>query len=327
MSEADDKLVVSAPRLVIPELEPGEEWLSVIVHVSDANFSSPELLRESPPIADRFQLSEDFWIEHLEPTMARAIVDACSPSNFAVPVFQQQDHTYAFVKRTRIPGVFNDFGGLDELAAVIAMSRLIHFTSTGLRYAARVSLVNDQVKQILAFQPRGVSVDIFTSKSSGRNWLTVADAARLKALMPLILTRRPLPKRVHNAHWHHEYAMRTYYVDHRWVFVVTGLEALTNTSPYQGQKKFVSRVRRLANLAGIAFTEAELGRGYGLRSGLVHGQQFLSEQTSRLTDEDSGLYDRLEETLRRTILHAFEDDTFAINFQNEASINSYLPIP
>ena len=105
MSEVDDKLVVAAPRLVIPVLERGEEWLSVIVHVSDANFSSPERLRESPPIEDRFHLSEAFWIEHLEPALARAIVDACSPSNFAMPVFQQQDHTYAFVKKTRRPGV------------------------------------------------------------------------------------------------------------------------------------------------------------------------------------------------------------------------------
>jgi hypothetical protein len=299
----------------------------MILHMSDANFAATELLKESPPVFDRFQLSEEFWIEHLDPTLARAIIDACSPANFGMPVMQQQDHTYAFVKKTTLPGLFNDFGGLDELAAVIAMSRLIHFTGTGLRYAARVSLMNGQVKQILAYQPRGVSVDVFTSKTRKRNWLTVADAARLKAMMPLILIRRLIPRRIHNAHWHHEYAMRTYYVDHRWVFVVTGLEALTNTSRYQGQKKFVSRVERLSNLAGLVLTSAELERGYDLRSGLVHGQQFLSEQTNRLSDEDSELYNRLEETLRRTILQAFEDATFAAHFQDEASINSFLPYP
>jgi hypothetical protein len=59
----------------------------------------------------------------------------------------------------------------------------------------------------------------------------------------------------------------------------------------------------------------------------VHGQQFLSEQTNRLSDEDSELYNRLEETLRRTILQAFEDATFAAHFQDEASINSFLPYP
>ena len=49
MSEADDKVVVATPRLVVPQLEPGEEWLSVILHVSDTIFSSSVLLKESSP--------------------------------------------------------------------------------------------------------------------------------------------------------------------------------------------------------------------------------------------------------------------------------------
>ena len=225
------------PRLVLSELEPGEEWLSIILHFSSAAFSFSSMTTDAgSPISNRFELSDDFWIEHLNPSLAKAIVDACSPANFQAPAFQQQDHTYAFVKRTQFPGLFQDFGGIDELAAVIAMSRLIHFTTTGLRFAARVAWVKGTVKQILAFQPRGVVVDVFCSRANRRDWLTELEARRLKALMPLILTRKPLPKRVHNAHWHHEYAMRTYYIDHRWVFIITGLEALMNTSPYQGQK-------------------------------------------------------------------------------------------
>ena len=151
-----------------------------------------------------------------------------------------------------------------------------------------------------------------------RDWLTETDARRLKELMPLILTRKPLPKRIHNAHWHHEYAMRTYYIDHRWVFIITGLEALMNTSPYQGQKKFVIRVGQLADAAGVDISGVDLERAYALRSGLVHGQQFLAEQSNRQSESDTKLYDQLEETLRRTLLYAFEDDSFAAHFIGRA---------
>ncbi|MGA3372419.1 MAG: hypothetical protein ABSC48_11740 [Terracidiphilus sp.] len=206
---------------------------------------------------------------------------------------------------------------MEELAAVVAISRLVHPTTTGLRYAARVSLVNGQVRQILAFQPRGVSVDVFWSKADRRDWLTIAEAQHIKLLMPLIMEKRLLPKRIHNAYWHHEYAMRTYYVDHRWVLISTGLDALVNIDPYQGQKKFVSRVNRLAQSHSISLTENELEKAYKLRSSLVHGQQFLSDQGNKLTDAEIALYDKIEEVLRRTLLRAFEDNHYATHFRDE----------
>jgi len=135
-------------------------------------------------------------------------------------------HTFAFVRKSRLPGYFSDTGGLEELAAVLAMSRLIRPTTMGIRNAARVAIVNGKVKRILAYQPRGALVDAFQSKQNDQDWLGVSDAQRLKLLMPWITTKELMPRRIHNAYWHHEYAVRTYYVDHRWSFVCTGLEAL-----------------------------------------------------------------------------------------------------
>lgn len=316
-----------APALMIPELEPGEEWLNVILHFTSDTLIKPELANESPPISEQFKLSEDIWIQQLDASLAKMIVEACNPTNFQMPIIQQQGHVYAFVRRTVLPGLFSDFGGMEELASVVALSRLVQPTTTGVRYAARVSLLNGAAKQILAYQPHGISPDVFLSKNNRRDWLTNADAARIQPLMPLILMRPPLPGRIHNAYWHHEYAMRTYYVDHRWVFVSTGLEALMNTSFYKGKKKFVSRVSRLAQMEGIVFSDAELERAYDLRSGLVHGQQFLSDQSNRLSDAEYSLYDKLEETLRRVLLHAFEDRTFAACFNGPQSIDNLLPYP
>jgi len=316
-----------APSLMVPELEHGEEWLNVILHFTSDTLTKSELAKESPPIRERYKLSDDIWIEQLDASLAKMIVEACNPTNFQTPIVEQQGNIYAFVRRTVLPGLFNDFGGMEELASVVALSRLVQPTTTGLRYAARMSLLNGTAKQILAYQPHGISPDVFLSKNNRRDWLTKADAARIQPLMPLILRRPPLPGRVHNAYWHHEYAMRTYYVDHRWVFVSTGLEALMNTNPYQGRKKFVSKVRRLAQMEGMVFSDVELERAYDLRSGLVHGQQFLSDQSNRLSDSEYSLYDNLEETLRRVLLHAFEDRNFAACFNDPQSIDRLLPYP
>jgi hypothetical protein len=315
------------PSLMIPELEPGEEWLNVILHFTHDTVVKQDLARAFPPIWKKCSLSDDIWIKHLDSALAAMIVEACSPTNFQVPIVGQQGHLYAFVRRTTFPGLFNDFGGMEELASVVALSRLVQPTTTGVRYAARVSLVNGVAKQILAYQPHGVSPDVFLSKNNRRDWLTEADAERIEPLMALILKRPVLPARVHNAYWHHEYAMRTYYVDHRWVFVSTGLDALVNTSRYKGEKKFVSKVKRLADSEGIVFTEDELERAYELRSGLVHGQQFLSDQSNRLSDAEYTLYDKMEETLRRVLIHSFEDASFAACFNDPQSIDKLLPYP
>ena len=57
---------------------------------------------------------------------------------------------------------------------------------------------------------------------------------------------------VHNAYWHHEYAMRTYYVDHRWVFVSTGLDAVVNTSRYKGGKSLSRRSNAWLTVKGLS---------------------------------------------------------------------------
>jgi len=80
--------------------------------------------------------------------------------------------------------------------------------------------------------------------------------------------------------------------------------------------QFVHRVGLLGTREGISFTDDDLVRAYELRSGLVHGSQFLSDQ-AQLTEEEINLYERLETTLRRVLLRAFEDRSFASNFKDE----------
>jgi hypothetical protein len=162
------------------------------------------------------------------------------------------------------------------------------------------------------------------SKAAKRDWMTAGEAQELKALMPLILTQEPLPKRVHNAYWQHEYAMRTHYVDQRWLLVCTGLEALqkTSSSGIGLTRQFSEKVRILGRMVGINFTPNELVDAYKLRSGLAHGQEFLSEQPAQLHPHEADLYDRLEETLRGTILRAMKDQTFRAHFRDDGTIDA-----
>jgi hypothetical protein len=319
-----DKISTSA-ALVLPVLEPGEEWLDVILHFADYPAKNSEAASAAPPIAERYYLSDQIWIERLDGNVAKTIALACNPANYNIPIIEQEGHLYAFVRKSRLPGLFNDFGGIEELGGVVSLSRLVHPTTTGFRYAARVSLVNGEVRRVLAQQPRGVSIDVFWSEGTHRNWMTVEDARRLKALMPYIFDRRPLSKRIHNAYWHHEYAVRTFYVDHRWVLIFTGLDALVNIDPFQGKKKFVSRVKKIADTVGISLSNSELERAYDLRSNLVHGQHFLYDFGQPLSKAEVELYDKIEETLRRTLLKTFEDASFASNFIDETSIGAFLP--
>jgi hypothetical protein len=145
--------------------------------------------------------------------------------------------------------------------------------------------------------------------------------------MPYLLERRTLPKRIHIAYWHHEYAVRTYYVDHRWVLIFTGLDALVNVDPYLGKKKFVSRIKRIADSVRVSASESELEKAYDLRSNLVHGQHFLYDFGYPLPKADIELYDKIEEILRLTLLKAFEDPSFASNFTDGNSIKGFLPYP
>jgi hypothetical protein len=321
-----EELSPSLP-LVVPVFEPGEEWLDVILHFAAHPAKDPGAVSALPPVAERYYLSDRVWIERLDANVARIIALACNSANYNTPPIEEEDHLYAFVRKSRLPGLFSDFGGTEELGAVVSLSRLVHPTTTGLRYAARVSLVKGEVRRVHAQQPRGVSLDVFWSEGNRRNWLTAEDASRLRALMPYLLERRPLPKRIHIAYWHHEYAVRTYYVDHRWVLIFTGLDALVNIDPYLGKRKFVSRIKRIAETVGVSASEAELEKAYDLRSNLVHGQHFLYDFGQPLPKVDVELYDKIEEILRRTLLKTFEEPSFASNFTDESSIKAFLPYP
>ena len=136
------------------------------------------------------------------------------------------------------------------------------------------------------------------------------------------LNASPLPDRASRALWYHEYAVRTYYVEIRWVLVSTALEALIHVGKRDSGRQFKSRVSQLANELGVrGFGVAEAEAVWSHRSTLAHGQML-----GQLSEPDRRLYELMEMTLRLAIPHALEDDQFAATLKDGEEIKKRWPI-
>jgi hypothetical protein len=132
----------------------------------------------------------------------------------------------------------------------------------------------------------------------------------------------PLPDRASRALWYHEYAVRTYYVEIRWVLAATELEAIVHVDQYHSTRQFKCRVSQLASelgVSGLGLLQAE--RAYMHRSTFAHGQKL-----GQLSDIDRKLYESMETTVRVAVLKAIEDDKFSGILSDPEKIKKRWPI-
>lgn len=298
----------------------------VVIHTNTSIFSNEEQVRKFPPVEERVDLSDQIWIGRLDLQAAKAIMDTCEPKTLGVmaPV-RQFAHLYAFVRELVGHADMHRWDEDNYLTAVVGLSRLIHPTSIGFDYAARIGYGSDGVKQVFPAQIVGISTEGLLSPNRQRDWLTVKDANSLRELLPSL--RKNLPTRVRNGFWYHEYATRTYYLDQRWTLVCTGLEAFVHTDRIQNTTQFARRLPRLAAEVGVTISEAEAVEAYDLRSRLAHGISFIATGTSSgPTEAQLDLYDRLEDTLRRAVLRGMRDESFADVLRDDDQIRARWPI-
>jgi hypothetical protein len=306
--------------------EPLPQGCYVILHTS----TGPSYLEEknnTPLIVsggDRFVLSADFWIERLEEQLAKHIQRACDPPNYNIDSVEQDRHLYAFVRRVADNEKYQ-YEGLDELFALIALSRLIHPTSVGSRYCAKVFHFGMEKSPIQAIQYKGVSPDAFLSNKH-LDWLSVDDAEDLRQILPWLSKDKSMHTRIHRAYWNHEYAMRSLYLDMRWILVVSGLEALITVGEKNSSWQFRDRVRQLAGEFQIDLTDTDLHNAWRLRSKLVHAESFLDGLGTILPkNQHSDLYQKLESLLRTTLRRCLLDEKFADNFRDDAGVEARWP--
>lgn len=293
----------------------------VILHIGTgpsniAQSVSPLVVTSS---GERFILRDDIWIERLDEELAKHIQKACEPADFNIQTAHYDRHLYAFVRQ--VPdSEKSKYEGMDDLFGTIALSRLIHPTSTGNRYCSHVFHFGLKDSAIHAVPYSGISPDTFLSDGN-RDWLSVEDAANLRKLIPWLSTK--MYDRIHHAYWYHEYAMRSYELDMRWPLVVTGFDALLNTKESQSGRQFKVRTKNLADHFKIPLTEDDLSKAWTLRSKLSHGQSFLYGLHTVLPQSaHKPLYDKLEELLRVTIRECLVDSTFADFFRDETAVET-----
>lgn len=280
----------------------------------------------TPQIATdgRFELSTDIWIEKLNRDFAIKVQKACEPAHHLIADDVWDRHLYAFVRRIPFiesPGHVH----LNELHTIIALSRLIHPTSTGERYCAKIMSQVGPDPPIQSIPLMGICPDIFLGDNS-RDWLSPADGIELRKLVPWIPETKLMRKRVYRAFWNHEQAMRTYYLDLRWNLVVSGLEALITVEERHVRKQFVRRVGQLAKDFGMSLTDDELHDAYTLRSQLAHAQAFLYDLQNVLPpSEHKPLYDRLESLLRAVVKRCLLDGPFGQHFASGPAVAARWP--
>jgi hypothetical protein len=305
---------------------PEMQFRDVALHTNASIFGQQHQLEEFPSVEQRIDLSEQIWIGRLDSGLAKSIMDTCEPKTLGIdPIIRQFSQLYTFVRELPQTSDPYHWDHDNQLSGTVALSRLVHPTSTGFAYAARIGYDTDGVKQIFPAQIIGISREGFLSSHRTRDWLTRAEAVQLREIVPAL--GETLPRRVHSALWYHEYAVRTYYLDYRWILVCTGLEALVHTDWKESKKQFSRRVTALASEIGISLSPSEASEAWELRSGLAHGASFLVAGTdSAQSASHIQLYDKLEDILRTAVLRGIRDQSFRSVLSDDDQIRRRWPI-
>lgn len=298
----------------------------VVLHTNGGIFrdGADRLLASSPPVQDRIEMGRGLWMGRLDADLANALLDTCEPKLLGTPApIRQYAQMYAFGRDLASNSEIHHWDDDHRLSRLVAMSRLVHPTTVGFRYAARIRQ-KDDVLAIIPAQLHGISPDVYLSPSHTRDWLTVDEAKLLAEVDAQAepLTQPSFPKRVSRALWYFDYAQRTYYADLRWTMIATALEALIHTGTQGGTRHFKYRVPALAvDVGAPGMTTSESGAAYDFRSRLSHGDSFLYD----MPQADINLYDKLEGTLRLAILKAFREPAFAAIFLDDSQIEARWP--
>lgn len=301
----------------------------VVLHTNAGMFrdNAQRLLSSFPPIKDRVELGAGLWVGPLDGDLPNVLMDTCEPQLYGIPQpTRQYAQFYAYVHEVDNNAELYQWDTDLRLQRCVALSRLIHPTTVGFRYAARIrhDSQSDSTK-IVPAEIHGISVDVYLPQSHERDWLTKAEAELLAHLVAVAepLQQPAVPPRVSRALWYFDYAQRTYYADLRWTLVATALEALVHTGKKGNTRHFTRRVPALATeVCALPLTTHEAELSYEFRSRLSHGDGFLSDMPTA----DIRLYEKLEEVLRLTILKAFREPVFATVFTDDARIATRWPV-
>ncbi|MEW6357756.1 MAG: hypothetical protein AB1696_15595 [Planctomycetota bacterium] len=281
---------------------------------------------DNPAIGSRYDVAPDLWIGPLAEGEAQMVLKACdAPDCWSgkIPWLTAPVELYSFVREEPPRGTTERWDEDARLTTCIALSRLVHPTSVGFHYAARV--FRDPSGAIRERDIRsgtlGGKHDFAYVAEETRDWLTIADADELRMLMSL-WPKSNLPQRITRAMLYCDEAAYCDHINLRWTLVATAIEALVHTDRMKSTKQFVKRVPLLmAEVGGSPISKREAEDMYEYRSALAHGEG-LNQSPATLKN----LYLKMEQLLRLTLLHAIQQPTFAQFLADPNQVKAKWPV-
>jgi hypothetical protein len=276
-----------------------------------------EYQRSRPPEAN-FELEPGFWVGFLPHRIKCDLVfDACYSAGYNFHPIRQYGCRYAICRRVQPEGT--DYYEWDKdgwLGRVLFISRLIRPTTIGTNLSAKLYFRDGELQTIVPGRTQGFGTHAWVvAESNWRDWLSVAEFEQLRDSIPKYLLNPPV--RVRQARKHIDHAFHSFYLDQRCASLVTAFESLLKISPYKATKQFALRAPKLAERVGLELKEAEAIALYEDRSSFVHGTQVSFTDLSK---ELIVHYNRFEEVLRRCLLQASTDASFAALFSSDHSV-------
>jgi len=292
--------------------------------------------RDHPPV-NGIDLGHGVTIERLSNADYKLMMASCDPRGhfyFGVPMWGQR---YAFVRRVDLDAYrANEYGWDNDqvLSAALALSRLVRDNVHCAEFAGRLVDHEDGEQQVIPLD--GFEFRLAYRYGRDRDWLDADEAEELRTLLDRFLQIEPnWPSRVRLGIRNCDRASQMPYLTESQPRLVTGLEAMLNTSSRHVSKQFRERVHALAAELGIDGVNGDLlDRMYDFRSKAYHGddihlvsgdpdrQPEIAEQHAQLVAEAR----LLQRVLRGAVRKAIEDDDFRAVFEEDERVRQRWPV-
>jgi len=287
--------------------------------LSDGEMRDPKPAREEREVYGSVRIglrSNELW---------KAVLTACEPPGFSYDLPSLgPGQLYTLWNDNPADSTGFNWDPDQRLETAVVLSRLIHPTSIGFKYSARVIFDHaNGIKQIIPGPVSGLPHAYVITSTAPRDWLTDNEVSVLRSLLAdfYAISSANLPSRIQRALWNYVYAFEVRWIDIRWTVVATALESLVHTDRNRSTKQFIDRVTALANRVGVSFSLGDAERAYDLRSSLAHGQELGTGD-----DATTALYCRMEEVLRASVCLAIQDAAFRDIFRTDDQIRVAFPL-
>ncbi len=275
------------------------------------------------------ELPRGIRIERLNAGFAERLMEAAEPKGECWEPTRQFHVVHAYVcafdeEDGELPEEIFTWDSERRLYPCVQLSRLIRDNNTGTEYAIRRLIRADGSETLIPFNGYDSHV-AYRLYPERRAWIDIAEAVELGALLRAFWEGPTRPDRVGRALRRADSATAERFLQDALPLVVAGLESLVSVGSDRVTAQFAQRVPLLAVEAGVEeLDEARCRALYRNRSALVHGTEIDLSRAQDLDEFGQGFV-LLQETLRRIVRRAIEEEAFAARFADGERVKSAWP--